>query len=977
MHTILRNTFKSVAMLLLVMALLGSSLGQLAGRAAALPATPCTGTGTVTCDLWARTGTATLYGAVSVPIWGFAAAAADPAGLPGPALVVNEGDTVTVNLTNVDIAENVSLLFQGQAMIPDTTGVGAGGSTSYTFTASNPGTYLYEAGQTSNGQHQVAMGLYGALVVLPATVGQAYDTAATTYNEEALLVLSEYDTALAADPAGFDMRNYRPSYFLINGKAYPDTDAIPVTAGNLVLLRYVNAGLQSHAMSLVGLSQTLIATDGGPFNIPHQVVSETVAPGQTLDAIVTVPALAVPGTKYAVYDSNLSLRNSNVAGMGGMLALLTVDGVPAGGDTAGPISSVTLAPTQVDNSTLSVDITASADDTANGGSNVDAAEYFVDVTAADGTGTALSGTYGSLAASPLSDSISGATLTSLATGTHTVYVHALDSAGNWGAFSSAVFSVDKTGPTSSAISLTPNPTNGTADVTLYATGNDSATGNHNITAAEYTIDGGTAVGMSINQAAPVASLSATISAATVAGLSDGPHTIEVRSQDSVGNWGATASTSLLVDTAGPSVSALGATPNPTNGSTGVNTSVPAVRVSATFTDGLTNVVAAEGFLDTSGTLGSGFVFNASDGVFNSTVESAYSDIPMPVINALSTGDHTIYVHGKDAAGNWAAMSSFILTVDKTGPAVSGQTLTPASVTNAPVTVSATADDSAVGNSNIAGGEFFIDAVGAGGTGTAMSASTTGPVSGITGTIPTATVNALSVGSHTVYIHAQDALGNWGAMVSATLTTTALMPDKIFSDGFEAKNTGAWSTRTGIVNVAPAARLDGIRSLRVRGNRANWLQYNFGTAANPATGTLDARFYFLPNGNYSSGKDIFTASSTSSFSNTLFRVRYRLRGGIPQVQIRAGSAFNGTWTNLAGGIKINVIEVVWQAAGSDGPNPGTLRLYVNGVLAQTLTVTSSDQVGAFRLGSVAGNGTTTFMYFDAFSAKRSVSPFFGK
>ena len=204
-----------------------------------------------------------------------------------------------------------------------------------------------------------------------------------------------------------------------------------------------------------------------------------------------------------------------------------------------------------------------------------------------------------------------------------------------------------------------------------------------------------------------------------------------------------------------------------------------------------------------------------------------------------------------------------------------------------------------------------------------------------------------------------------------------MPDKIFSDGFEAKNTGAWSTRTGITNVAAAATLDGARVLRVRGNRANWVQYNFGTAANSATGTLDARFYFLPNGNYSSGKDIFTASSTSSFSDTLFRVRYRLRGGVPQIQIRVGSAFNGAWTNLAGGIKINVIEVVWQAAGSDGPNPGTLRLYVNGVLAQTLTVTSSDQVGAFRLGSVAGNGTTTFMYFDAFSAKRSVSSLFGK
>ncbi len=57
-------------------------------------------------------------------------------------------------------------------MIPDTTGVAAGASTIYTFTASSPGTFLYEAGLTPNGQHQVAMGLYGALIVRPtAAVG--------------------------------------------------------------------------------------------------------------------------------------------------------------------------------------------------------------------------------------------------------------------------------------------------------------------------------------------------------------------------------------------------------------------------------------------------------------------------------------------------------------------------------------------------------------------------------------------------------------------------------------------------------------------------------------------------------------------------------------------------------------------------------------------------------------------------------------
>ena len=43
------------------------------------------------------------------------------------------------------------------------------------------------------------MGLYGILIVRPATAGQAYDSdpsASSAYNDEATLVLSEIDPAL-------------------------------------------------------------------------------------------------------------------------------------------------------------------------------------------------------------------------------------------------------------------------------------------------------------------------------------------------------------------------------------------------------------------------------------------------------------------------------------------------------------------------------------------------------------------------------------------------------------------------------------------------------------------------------------------------------------------------------------------------------------------------------------------------------------
>src|SRR5262245_52699537 len=67
---------------------------------------PAASAADVTLNLCALPGTATLTGAVSVPIWGFAqtntpgnCSTATPS-LPGPPLSVNEGDTVHIDVTN-------------------------------------------------------------------------------------------------------------------------------------------------------------------------------------------------------------------------------------------------------------------------------------------------------------------------------------------------------------------------------------------------------------------------------------------------------------------------------------------------------------------------------------------------------------------------------------------------------------------------------------------------------------------------------------------------------------------------------------------------------------------------------------------------------------------------------------------------------------------------------------------------------------
>jgi len=198
--------------------------------------------------------------------------------VPGPTLIVTEGQTVTVNLLNglPAAAGNTSILFPG-FVVTATGGVtglltqeaAPAGSVTYTFVASSPGTHAYYSG--TQGDLQVEMGLYGAVVVLPATIpatcsaglpltnqgnnaaaqaawGEtdfrlapaAYDSPKSCYDREYLFQWAEMDprihnaalaqvTALNGCVAGatgcslsVPTEPYHPAYFIINGRSMPD-----------------------------------------------------------------------------------------------------------------------------------------------------------------------------------------------------------------------------------------------------------------------------------------------------------------------------------------------------------------------------------------------------------------------------------------------------------------------------------------------------------------------------------------------------------------------------------------------------------------------------------------------------------------------------------------------------------------------------------------------------------------------------------
>jgi manganese oxidase len=174
-------------------------------------------TGTPTFNLTTKADYITAGDGGSLLAWGYAADDKGPfpgvMQYPGPTLIVNQGDTVTINLRNT-LPMPVSIVFPGQsgvsavggstglitqeALVADDAGTPAVDESvvTYTFTASHPGTYHYHSGTRSD--LQVEMGLVGAIIVRPAgfdeaTNRTAYGHPGSAYDHEYLFLLTEMD----------------------------------------------------------------------------------------------------------------------------------------------------------------------------------------------------------------------------------------------------------------------------------------------------------------------------------------------------------------------------------------------------------------------------------------------------------------------------------------------------------------------------------------------------------------------------------------------------------------------------------------------------------------------------------------------------------------------------------------------------------------------------------------------------------------
>ena len=298
--------------------------------------------------------------------------------VPGPTMIVTEGQTVTVTLTNnlPTAAGNTSILFPGFNVCAGTISNGLctpsttdgvtglltqeaapGGTVSYSFVANSPGTHAYYSGTQSD--LQVEMGLYGAVVVLPATVpascsaglpltnpggnkaaqaawketdfrlaAAAYDSPKTCYDREYLFQWAEVDPNIhnqvlaqvtatngcTAGAAGCNLNvptePYHPAYFLINGRSMPD-DMDPNFAaeyphqpyngnphmhpGEMTLIRAIGQGRWQHPFHEHANHVRILARDGNMILTPDTTGNLA---GQLMFNTDTTPGESFDGLFY-------------------------------------------------------------------------------------------------------------------------------------------------------------------------------------------------------------------------------------------------------------------------------------------------------------------------------------------------------------------------------------------------------------------------------------------------------------------------------------------------------------------------------------------------------------------------------------------------------------------------------------------------------------------------------------------------------
>jgi FtsP/CotA-like multicopper oxidase with cupredoxin domain len=184
----------------------------------------------------------------------------------------------------------------------------------YHFQPMRPGTFMYYG--LMNMSEDVNMGMCGALVVRPSDASRSVYgmNSGTDYDQEFTFILSEFDPRWHRfiegdeDTPNYYQPEWQPELWFINGRTFPQTLSpfawnkvggsadlesrynthLIVEPDHNFLVRYINAGHQSHSITQQGWSMRVVGGDG--FALKAQIEKNTlsIAPGESYEVITCV-----------------------------------------------------------------------------------------------------------------------------------------------------------------------------------------------------------------------------------------------------------------------------------------------------------------------------------------------------------------------------------------------------------------------------------------------------------------------------------------------------------------------------------------------------------------------------------------------------------------------------------------------------------------------------------------------------------------
>ena len=269
------------------------------------------------------TGEIQLHDQLLIPFHGFADSKTASPNFPASTIRVNEGDTVDIEATNISQSQHTMHLY---GLDVNTSNDGDPLTSfeldhrqkyTYRFIARHAGTYLYHC--HSKAVVNVALGMYGLLIVTAAQGKHTAWTNGPNFDAEYTWIASEMDTSWNNNPPQQDtisgtvtIPSFVPTYFLLNGKSDP-TYSLPVSGvqHSAIYFRLANMGYNdNHYIFPSFLNVFIIDSDGRPLPQASKQDSLIVSPGERY-GVIFYPKEARNATIFLQY---INLYTNEIVG---------------------------------------------------------------------------------------------------------------------------------------------------------------------------------------------------------------------------------------------------------------------------------------------------------------------------------------------------------------------------------------------------------------------------------------------------------------------------------------------------------------------------------------------------------------------------------------------------------------------------------------------------------------------------------------